>query len=125
MTKRQTPQHLADTSGRGLRDGDADAGLDQKLVSAQNWVVSQRAGYEKSLANRAEVIGLAHAAGWSVYRIAKRLGITRKAVDEALARPKPRTPLQFLSLEIKRNGGLENPTDRSIRALILARPGER
>jgi lambda repressor-like predicted transcriptional regulator len=50
-------------------------------------VVGQRAGYNNALIHRAECIALAHAAGWSKYRIAQRLGITRHAVDEALTRP--------------------------------------
>jgi hypothetical protein len=52
--------------------------------------------------------------GWSKYRIAQRLGITRRAVDEALTRP-TRTPAEFLATEVKRNGGLENESDRRLK----------
>lgn len=118
MTKRQTGQHLDAESIERLGHGDPDAAIDQKLVSAQNFVVSQRSGYEKSLKRRAEVIHLARAVGWSKYRIAKRLGITRRAVDEALERPTPRSPREFLDLEVQRNGGHENASDRRLRVLL-------
>lgn len=119
MTK-QSRQHLAPEFEGQLRTGDPDAGIDQKLVSAQNWVVAERRGYEKALAHRAEVARLAHAAGWTKYRIAKRLGLTRRAVDEALAKPSLRTPEAFLASEIAANGGLENPSDAAIRRRLRA-----
>lgn len=115
---KQGRQELAEGTVDGLRHGDPDAGIDQRLVSAQNYVVGQRAGYERALVERGQVIHLAHAAGWSKYRIAQRLGITRRAVDEALERPAPRTPDEFLDQEVKRNGGLENADVRSIRELL-------
>jgi hypothetical protein len=115
---KQSGQDLADGTMEGLTRGDPDAGIDQNLVSAQNFVITQRRGYQKSLERRAQVIHLAHAAGWSKYRIAQRLGVTRRAVDEALERPVPLAPEQFLDLEVKRNGGLENPDARGIRELL-------
>lgn len=118
MSKRQTNQDLADGTLDGLRHGDLDAGIDAKLVSAQNFVVTQRRGYERALRHRAQVVHLAHAVGWTKYRIAKRLGITRRAVDEALERPVSLTPEQFLDLEVKRNGGLENSDVRNMRQLL-------
>lgn len=118
MGRKQSGQNLAPGTVDGLRHGEPDAGLDQRLVSAQNFVITQRRGYQKSLQERAQVINLAYAAGWSKYRIAQRLGITRRAVDEALERPVPLTPEQFLDLEVKRNGGLENPDVSSIRKLL-------
>ena len=68
-------------------------------------MIGQRSGYNRALMQRAECIALAHAAGWSKYRIAQRLGITRRAVDEALTRP-TRTPADFLAAQVQRNGGL-------------------
>jgi hypothetical protein len=118
MGTKQSGQDLADGTIAGLSRGDVDAGIDQKLVSAQNFVITQRRGYQKALEERAQVIHLAHADGWSKYRIAQRLGVTRRAVDEALARPVPLTPEQLLDLEVKRNGGLENPDVRGIRDLL-------
>jgi DNA-directed RNA polymerase specialized sigma24 family protein len=123
MGKTQSNQELADETLEGLRRGEPDAGINQRLVSAQNFVITQRRGYQNSLENRAQVIHLAHAAGWSKYRIAQRLGVTRRAVDEALERAVPRTPEQFLDLEVKRNGGLENPDVRRIRELLAPRAG--
>ena len=106
MGKRQVGQQLdADTVDR-LSQGDPEARLDQMLVSAQNYVVGERAGYNQALMHRAECIALAHTAGWSKYRIAQRLGITRRAVDEALTRP-TRTASEFLAAQVRRNGGLE------------------
>lgn len=122
--KKQSKQDLADGTLEGLRSGDPDAGIDQRLVSAQNFVVVQRRAYQASLEHRGEVVHLAHAAGWTKYRIAKRLGITRRAVDEALERPVPRTPEAHLDLEVKRNGGLENPDIRNIRALLRRADGQ-
>ncbi len=118
MRKKQSSQDLALGTVEGLRIGDPDAGIDQKLVSAQNFVITQRRVYKQALENRGQVVHLAHAAGWTKYRIAQRLGITRRAVDEALERPVPRTPEEFLDLEVKRNGGLENPDVRNIRQLL-------
>lgn len=118
MGKKQSRQELAATTIDGLKDGDPDAGIDQRLVSAQNFVMTQRQGYESAIKSRGQVIHLARAAGWSKYRIAKRLGLTRRAVDEALERPSLCTPEQFLDLEVKRNGGLENPDVRAIRRLL-------
>lgn len=118
MGKKQSRQDLAAKTIDGLRHGDPDAGIDQRLVSAQNFVVTERYGYESALKFRGQVIHLARAAGWSKYRIAKRLGLTRRAVDEALERPASSTPEQFLDLEVKRNGGLENPDVRAIRTLL-------
>jgi hypothetical protein len=115
MGTKQSSQDLADGTLAGLRDGDADAGIDQRLVSSQNFVMTQRRAYQQALENRGQVIHLAYSAGWSKYRIAQRLEITRRAVDEALERPVPRTPEQFLELEVKQNGGLENPDVRNIR----------
>ncbi len=118
--QRQSGQHLsADTADR-LATGDPDALLDQKPVSAQNFVVGQRAGYNQALMRRAECIALAHAAGWSKYRTPQRLGITRRAVDEALTRP-IRTPAEFLAAEVQGNGGHENASDRRLKDL-LGRP---
>lgn len=112
---KQIAQQLA--SGTVDRDagGDVDARLDQKLVSAQNNVVTSRGAYDQSLRHRAEVINLAHAAGWSKYQIAKRLSLTRRAVDEALERPRERTALQFLDLLVKQNGGREDRGTRGLR----------
>lgn len=118
MAKRQASQNLGAGTVQGLSNGDPDAGIDQKLVSAQNFVIAQRRGYQQALEHRGQVVHLAHAAGWSKYRIAQRLGITRRAVDEALERPTPRTPEEFLDLEVKRNGGLENADVRNIRQLL-------
>lgn len=115
---KQTGQDLADGTIEGLRHGDPDAGIDQRLVSAQNFVVTERRGYERALALRGQVIHLAHAVGWSKYRIAKRLGITRRAVDEALNRPVRQTPEQFLDAEVRQNGGHENPDVRALRGLL-------
>lgn len=115
---KQSNQDLATGTIEGLTRGEPDAGIDQKLVTAQNFVINQRRAYQKSLETRAQVIHLAHAAGWSKYRIAQRLGLTRRAVDEALERPVSSTPEQFLDLEVKRNGGIENPDVRAIRELL-------
>jgi hypothetical protein len=82
--------------------------------------VFERSGYNRALMLRAESIALAHAAGWSKYRIAQRLGITRRAVDEALTRP-TRTPADFLAAQVERNGGLENDSDRRVKALLGSR----
>lgn len=68
--------------------------------------------------HRAECIALAHAAGWSKYRIAQRLGITRRAVDEALTRP-TRSPADFLAGQVQRNGGHENGSDRRLKELLI------
>ena len=92
------------------------------LVSAQNYVVGQRSGYNRALLHRAECIALAHAAGWSKYRIAQRLGITRRAVDEALTRPN-RSPEDFLAAQVQRNGGLENESDRRLKLLLRGGTG--
>ncbi len=118
MGMKQSSQDLADGTIEGLRHGDPHAGIDQRLVSAQNFVVAQRLGYQKSLEQRGQVIHLAVAAGWSKYRIAQRLGITRRAVDEALQRPMPLTPEQFLDQGVRQNGGQENPDVRAIRELL-------
>lgn len=118
MGKKQTGQRLADGTVEALSSGDPNAELDAMLVSSQNFVITQRRGYQQALAHRGEVVHLAHAAGWSKYRIAQRLGITRRAVDEALDRPAARTPEQFLDLAVKRNGGLENPSVRNLRQLL-------
>ena len=119
MTRRQSRQRLASATSEGLQVGDAVAAIDQELVSAQNSVVAERAGYNKSLGHRAEVINLAHAAGWSKYRIAKRLGLTRRAVDEALERPMPRTPGESAVAESEPAG-----EDRSERLAVLGRNGQ-
>lgn len=119
MSRRQTDQHLATDTVNRLSKGDPEARLDQMLVSAQNYVVGQRSGYNRALMHRAECIALAHAAGWSKYRIAQRLGITRRAVDEALTRPS-RSPADFLAAQVQRNGGLENESDRRLKQLLRA-----
>lgn len=118
MGKTQSRQDLASGTIEGLTHGEPEAGIDQRLVSAQNFVISQRRSYQNSLTTRGQAIHLAHAAGWSKYRIAQRLGITRRAVDEALERPVPYTPEQLLDLEVKSNGGIENPDVRAIRKLL-------
>jgi lambda repressor-like predicted transcriptional regulator len=117
MSRRQTDQHLDTDTVDRLSKGDPEARLDQMLVSAQNYVVGQRSGYNRALLHRAECIALAHAAGWSKYRIAQRLGITRRAVDEALTRPS-RSPSDFLAAQVQRNGGLENESDRRLKQLL-------
>jgi hypothetical protein len=119
VSKRQTSQDLADGTADRLREGDPEARLDQMLVSAQNFVVGQRSGYNKALLHRAECIALAHAAGWSKYRIAQRLGITRRAIDEALTRPQ-RSPAEFLDAQVRANGGHENRSDRRLKDLLAA-----
>jgi lambda repressor-like predicted transcriptional regulator len=119
VSRRQTAQSLEADTVDQLRTGDPDARLNQMLVSAQNSVVIQREGYTRALMHRAECIALAHAAGWSKYRIAQQLGITRRAVDEALTRPK-RTPAEFLAAQVRRNGGHENASDRNLRDRLLA-----
>ncbi|MFI0454533.1 helix-turn-helix domain-containing protein [Actinomadura sp. 6N118] len=116
MTKRQTGQ-IDDGTLEGLRNGDPHALVDQKLISAQNYVVVERAGYNRALAHRAQVIALAHAAGWTKYRIAKRLGITRRAVDEALERP-VLSPDEFMAAEVEKNGGHEDLVTRRLRELV-------
>lgn len=88
------------------------------LALGDHEVLSGR-GYNAALMHRAECIALADAAGWSKYRIAKRLGITRRAVDEALTRPE-RTPAEFLAAQVRRNGGHENVSDRRIKDRLLA-----
>jgi hypothetical protein len=118
MAKKQAPQTLAAATIEGLRSGDPEAVIDQKLVSAQNYVVTARRGYQQALEHRGQLIHLAYAASWSKYRIAKRLGITRRAVDEALERPMPRTPEQFLELEAKQHGGAESAEIRNILPLL-------
>ncbi len=117
MSRRQRDQHLDTDTVDRLSKGDPEARLDQMLVSAQNYVVGQRSGYNRALLHRAECIALAHAAGWSKYRIAQRLGITRRAVDEALTRPS-RSPSDFLAAQVQRNGGLENESDRRLKQLL-------
>ena len=114
MGRRQTTQALEEDTVEQLRTGDPDARLNQMLVSAQNYVVTERGGYHRALMHRAECVALAHAAGWSKYRIAQRLGITRRAVDEALTKPR-RTPAEFLADQVRRNGGHENESDRRIK----------
>lgn len=114
MARRQVGQQLDHDTVHRLSQGDPEARLDQMLVSAQNYVVGERAGYNQALMHRAECIGLAHAAGWSKYRIAQRLGITRRAVDEALTRP-TRTPSEFLAEQVRRNGGLEGESVRRLK----------
>jgi DNA-directed RNA polymerase specialized sigma24 family protein len=118
MGKKQARQTLATGTLDGLRNGHPEAVIDQKLVSAQNLVVTARRGYQQALEHRGQVVHLAYAAGWSKYRIAKRLGITRRAVDEALERPMPRTPEQFLELEAKQHGGAESAELRNILPLL-------
>lgn len=49
-------------------------------------MVFEWAGYNRALMYRARCIDLAHAGGWPKYWIAQPLGITRRAVDEALER---------------------------------------
>ncbi len=117
MSRRQSDQHLDTDTVDRLSKGDPEARLDQMLVSAQNYVVGQRSGYNRALMHRAECIALAHAAGWSKYRIAQRLGITRRAVDEALTRPS-RSPSDFLAAQVQGNGGLENESDRRLKQLL-------
>ena len=124
MTKRQSGQALDDDVTGGLRAGDPHALVEQKLVSAQNYVMTPRTGYQKALLHRAQCIALAHAAGWSKYRIAKRLGITRRAVDEALERP-TKSPTEFMATQVKANGGHENLSDPTpIELLRTASEGE-
>lgn len=117
MTKQQSRQSLGQPALDGLSVGDPQALVEQKLVSAQNSVVVARAAYNKALMYRAQCIALAHAAGWSKYRIAQRLGITRRAVDEALERP-TMSPAEFLREEITRNGGHEDTVTRRLSDLL-------
>ena len=117
MTKKQSGQDLDHDTMDGLRAGDPHALIEQKLASAQNFVMTQRTGYQMALLRRAQCIALAHAAGWSKYRIAKRLGITRRAVDEALERP-TKSPVEFMATEVAANGGHENPSDRRLVELL-------
>lgn len=119
MGRRQTTQALEEDAVDRLRTGDPDARLNQMLVSAQNSVVVEREAYNRALLHRAECVALAHAAGWSKYRIAQRLGITRRAVDEALTKPQ-RTPAEFLAAQIRRTGGQEDGSDRRLRDRLLA-----
>jgi hypothetical protein len=120
LTRRQTSQDLSDETHDGLRNGDPHALVEQKLVSAQNWMVSQRQAYNRSLMYRAQCIALAQAAGWSKYRIAQRLGITRRAVDEALERPRS-SPLEFMESEIGKNGGFVSLGDQLLKELLIER----
>lgn len=117
MTKRQSPQDLAQSALDSLSAGDPQALVEQKLVSAQNSVVVERAGYNRALMHRAQCIGLARAAGWSKYRIAQRLGVTRRAVDEALERT-TMSPAEFLREETVRNGGHEDSVTRRLKDLL-------
>lgn len=119
MSKRQTMQGLDPDVTDGLVSGDPHAVVEQKLVSAQNWVVAERATYNQALRRRADCIALARAAGWSKYRIAQRLGVTRRAVDEALERSSV-DPAEFLAAEVAKNRGIESEADRRL-ADILAR----
>jgi hypothetical protein len=117
MTKQQSRQNLEQPALDGLSAGDPQALVEQKLVSAQNSVVVERAAYNKALTYRAQCIALAHAAGWSKYRIAQRLGITRRAIDEALERP-TMSPTEFLREEITRNGGREDTATQRLNGLL-------
>jgi lambda repressor-like predicted transcriptional regulator len=117
MSTRQTQQGLDEGVVDRLSTGDPDARVEQLLVSSQNSVVLNRAAYNRALLHRAECIALAHAAGWSKYRIAKRLGITRRAVDEALERP-TRSPSTFLAELVKQDGGHENLDDRRLKSIL-------
>lgn len=121
MTKRQSGQKIDDELLDGLRCGNPQALVEQKLISAQNYVVVQRAAYNKALMHRAQCIALAHVAGWSKYRIAQRLGITRRAVDEALERPEI-SPAEFLAAQTAANGGHEDLPSRRLRELIELAP---
>lgn len=118
LTRRQSGQHLGGGVLDDLGSGDPQALVEQQLVSAQNHVVAERAGYTNALTYRAQWIALAHAVGWSKYRIAQRLGITRRAVDEALARP-PLSPTDFMAAEVARNGGHEDLPTRRLRELLI------
>lgn len=53
MTKRQAGQRLGEREITDLGRGDPHALVEQKLVSAQNYVVGQRAAYQRALAHRA------------------------------------------------------------------------
>lgn len=117
MTKQQSHQNLEQPVLDDLKAGDPHALVEQKLVSAQNSVVIRRAAYNKALMYRAQCIDLAHAAGWSKYRIAQRLGITRRAVDEALERA-TLSPAEFLRDETARNAGHEEAVTRHLKNLI-------
>lgn len=117
MAKRQSRQAIGAELVERLAAADPQALVEQKLVSAQNFVVGQRAVYNNALRYRAQCIALAHAAGWSKYRIAQRLGITRRAVDEALERP-VLSPTEFLAAEIAKNGGHEDAVTRRLRELL-------
>jgi lambda repressor-like predicted transcriptional regulator len=117
MSKRQTQQGLDENIAERLSTGDPDARIEQLLVSSQNSVVMRREAYNNGLLHRAECIALAHAAGWTKYRIAKRLGVTRRAVDEALERP-TRSPSAFLAELVKHNGGHENLDDRRLKGIL-------
>jgi hypothetical protein len=117
MTKQQSRQGLERPALDSLSAGDPHALVEQKLVSAQNSVVVARAAYNNALTYRAQCIALAHAAGWSKYRIAQRLGITRRAVDEALERPTI-SPTEFLRDETRRNGGHEDAVTQRLNDLL-------
>lgn len=118
MAAKQERQDLHPATIDGLSRGDADAGLDQQLVSAQNWVMTNRAAYNKALTHRVEVIQLAHKAGWSNQRIAKRLSLPLDAIEEALKQPLTRTALEFLDAQVASNGGFENSSITALKALV-------
>jgi hypothetical protein len=119
MAKRQSHQALDEPVFDGLQSSDPQALVEQKLVSAQNSVMVSRASYNKALGYRAQCIALAHAAGWSKYRIAQRLSVTRRAIDEALERT-ALDPAEFLRTEVAKNGGHESAVMRQLRELLTS-----